>query len=224
MKKIGTINEIKDSIHRNEFRIKKYFGQNFLVDQNILEQIVLKAGITKATNVIEIGPGLGSLTQKLLDASKHVLAYEIDKDLIPILNKEFSQYKNFTLIQNDILKVNIDEEIDRVFSDQSDIIVVSNLPYYITTPILMKFLETSKKVKKMVFMVQYEVAKRITSKPNTKDYNALSIVIQYRASASILFNVPKNVFIPEPSVDSAVIAVEVKNEIAHLADNEEFFF
>jgi 16S rRNA (adenine1518-N6/adenine1519-N6)-dimethyltransferase len=120
--------------------------------------------------------------------------------------------------------VNIDEEIEKYFSEESDIIVISNLPYYITTPILMKFLETSKKVKKMIFMVQYEVAKRITSKPNTKDYNALSIVIQYRASATILFNVPKNVFIPEPSVDSAVIAVEVKSDIAHLADNEEFFF
>lgn len=224
MKKIGTINETKQVLKDHQFHIKKHFGQNFIVDQTILDHIVTESGIGKNTNVIEIGPGLGSLTEKLLEVSNHVLAYEIDRDLIPILQKTFKGQTNFTLINQDILKADIDEDIKRVFSDSLPVIVISNLPYYITTPILMRFLETSKLVKKMIFMVQWEVGKRITSTPDTKDYNALSVVIQYRANTSILFKVPRTVFIPAPEVDSALIKIEVKDKMDHLPKDEDFFF
>ncbi len=224
MKKIGTISEIKNTIHKNDIRVKKHFGQNFLVDQNILDQIVNQSNITKDTLVIEVGPGLGSLTQKLLEQAKHVLAYEIDRDLTSILKVQFHEYSNLTLVNQDILSVDIDNDIQKYFGDVFNVVVISNLPYYITTPILMKFLETSKRVKKLILMVQLEVAKRITSKPNTKDYNALSIAIQYRTTAKILFKVPRNVFIPAPNVDSAVIEVENRDEPIYHVDDELFFF
>ncbi len=224
MNKIGTNSSVKGTIHENKFRIKKHFGQNFIVDQSILTQIVEKSNITEDINVIEVGPGFGSLTELLLEKANKVLAYEIDKDLIPILKKNFKNQKKLLLVNKDILKVDIDKEIKELLGDNLETIVVSNLPYYITTPILMKFLETSHLVKKMIFMVQLEVAKRITSEPNTKDYNALSIAIQYRAEAQILLKVPRGVFIPEPNVDSAVIEVKIKDQIPNQAKYEDFFF
>lgn len=224
MKKIGTINEIKSTMKKNDLHVKKHLGQNFLVDQNILSQIVASSGISKSTSVIEIGPGLGSLTQKLLENAKEVLAYEIDKDLIPILEDEFKEEKHFTLLHLDILEANIDEDIEKYFPDANEIVVVANLPYYITTPILMKFLETSKRVSKLILMVQLEVASRMASKPNTKDYNSLSIAIQYRAETKILFKVPRTVFIPEPNVDSAIIEIKLREKPLFEVDNEVFFF
>lgn len=224
MKKIGTINETKHTMHEHHIKAKKHFGQNFLVDQNILNEIADQSLITKDTIVIEVGPGLGSLTQKLLEKAGHVLAYEIDRDFIPILKKTFKGFDNFTFVNQDILTVDIDQDIFKHFGDRYDIVVVSNLPYYITTPILMKFLETSKRVKKLVFMVQYEVGMRITSKPNSKDYNALSIAIQYRASARILFKVPRTVFIPAPNVDSAVVEIITLEEKKYLVSDELFFY
>lgn len=224
MKKIGTQSEINSLLKENNFRVKKHFGQNFLVDQNILENIVTKGKITKNTCVIEIGPGLGSLTEKLIVAAKKVIAYEIDKDLIPILKNTFQEHQNFQLIHEDILKIDIDSDINKYFPNETEIVVVSNLPYYITTPILMKFLETSNRVSKLILMMQLEVAQRIASKPNTKDYNALSVVIQYRANTSILFKVPKTVFIPAPNVDSAVIEIELKKEKILPSINENQFY
>ncbi|MBU1144447.1 MAG: 16S rRNA (adenine(1518)-N(6)/adenine(1519)-N(6))-dimethyltransferase RsmA [Firmicutes bacterium] len=224
MKKIGTQSEVAQTVRDNEFRIKKHYGQNFLVDQNILENIIKRSKITKETFVIEIGPGFGSLTEKLVKTASQVLAYEIDRDLIPILNDNFCDVDNLILVNEDILKIDIDKDIEKYIKNEEDIVVISNLPYYITTPILMKFLETSKRVKKLVLMMQYEVAKRITSAPNTKDYNALSVVIQYRAHTSILFKVPKTVFIPAPNVDSAVILVELKNDEEKFKIDESFFF
>lgn len=223
-KKIGTINEIKSTMKMNDVRIKKHYGQNFLVDQNILDQIVSQSGINKDTSVVEIGPGLGSLTQKLLEKAKEVLAYEIDKDLIPILKKEFVDYPEFHLLNQDILEANIDQDIQMFFKDGKEVVVVANLPYYITTPIIMKFLETTKKVSKLILMVQHEVAQRITSKPNTKDYNSLSIAIQYRAETKLLFKVPRTVFIPAPNVDSAIIEIKMREEAVYLPNNESFFF
>lgn len=224
MKKIGTQSEINALLKKNNFRVKKHFGQNFLIDQNILDNIVAKGQITKNTCVIEIGPGLGSLTEKLILAAKKVIAYEIDKDLIPILNDTFHEHQNFQLIHQDILNVDIDLEIDTYFPGESEIVVVSNLPYYITTPILMKFLETSNRVSRLILMMQLEVAQRIASKPNTKDYNALSVVIQYRANTSILFKVPKTVFIPAPNVDSAVIEISLKKEKTLSSEIENQFY
>lgn len=224
MKKVGTSSGVRHSINQNQFRIKKHFGQNFLIDHNILNQIIMKSEISKVTNVIEVGPGMGALTQALLEHANHVVAYEIDRDLIPILKQNLKEYKNVTLVNSDILKVNIDQEIKEHYPEDYSVVVISNLPYNITTPILMKFLETSKRIKKMIFMVQLEVAKRITSVPDKKDYNALSIAIQYRANAKILFKVPRSVFIPEPNVDSAVIEVQIMDSILHPATHEEFFF
>lgn len=220
MKKSTTIQIIQET----DFRIKKHLGQNFLVDDNILDKIVREAKISSNTCVIEIGPGIGSLTGKLLEVAKKVLAYEVDKELIPILTKAFQDSPNITFINQDILKVGIDEDINQHFPNEDEIVVVANLPYYITTPILMKFLEESKRVKKLILMMQLEVARRITSKPDSKDYNALTIAIGYRAQAEILFKVPKTVFMPMPGVDSAIVEIKVKNQPDFPAKDEKAFF
>ena len=223
MEKIGTINKVKSTIKEENFYIKKRFGQNFLVDQNILKKIVNIPSITNESLVIEIGPGLGSLTEHLLLKAKHVLAYEIDNDLIPILNDNFKD-ENLSLIHGDFLKRNIDEDIESIKGDYDKVIVVANLPYYITTPIIMKIIEQSKLVKELVLMTQFEVAKRITSKPSTKDYNSLSIAIQYKTNATLEMKVPKTVFIPAPNVDSAIIKLVIKDEIPLVPKDELHFY
>lgn len=224
MKNIGSIHATKDILAEEGFRIKKHFGQNFLVDKNMLEKIVRESGITQGTDVIEIGPGFGALTEVLLSHSQRVLAYEIDKELIPILEKNFAGEKKLTLINRDILDVDIDQDIEKYLPDSREVVVLANLPYYITTPILMRFLETSKRVSKLVIMMQKEVADRVTSRPDTKDYNALSVVINYRAETKVLFLVPRTVFIPAPNVDSAVVMIRVREEIAWRPADENLFF
>jgi len=224
MKNIGSIRATKDILAEEGFRIKKHFGQNFLVDKNMLEKIVHESGISERTDVIEIGPGFGALTEILLSHSQRVLAYEIDKELIPILHKNFAGEKKLTLINQDILDVDIDRDIEKYLPDSTEVVVLANLPYYITTPILMRFLETSKKVSKLVIMMQKEVADRVTSRPDTKDYNALSVVINYRAETKVLFLVPRTVFIPAPNVDSAVVMIRVRAEIECKPADEELFF
>lgn len=205
------------------FRIKKHLGQNFLTDRNILEKIVREAGVTRETYVIEIGPGLGSLTLPLSAAAKAVLAYEIDPELIPILNEAIRNTDNVTVLNRDILKADIDADIQEHFRDAANVIVVANLPYYITTPILMRFLETSKRVRRLVLMMQDEVARRVTSNPSTKDYNALTVAIRYRADARYLFKVPRTVFVPEPNVDSAVVMVSIdRDREIHAIDDDLF--
>jgi len=216
-----TINRL---LHENRFRVKKHLGQNFLKDHNLLQKIVKDSGITKKSGVIEVGPGLGSLTEYLISSAKKVVAYEIDKDLIPILKNRFDQYDNFYLIHRDILEIDIDKDVSEYFSDCDEIVVVANLPYYITTPILMKFLETSKLVNRLILMMQSEVGLRVTSRPSTKDYNALSVVINYRADTKYLFKVPRTVFVPEPNVDSAIIEIIIKSEITNKPEDELFFF
>ena len=224
MSQKGNPVSVKDLLYQNEFRIKKHLGQNFLNDRNILQKIVKEAGVDSTTGVIEVGPGLGSLTEFLLLDSQKLLAYEIDPELIPILKNRFKDAHNFELIQQDILTANIDCDIEQYLPGIENITVVANLPYYITTPILMRFLETSKRVKKLVLMMQHEVAMRITSKPDTKDYNALSVVINYRASTKYLFKVPKTVFVPAPNVDSAIVLVEIRDQIDHRPVDESLFF
>ena len=218
----------KDSVSRllseNQFRIKKHYGQNFLKDRNLLQKIVKESGIAKNSGVIEVGPGLGSLTEYLISSAKKVVAYEIDSELIPILNQRFGQSDSFKLVHEDILNVDIDNDIKQYFDDCDEIVVVANLPYYITTPILMKFLETSKLVTRLILMMQSEVGLRVTSKPSTKDYNALSVVINYRAETKYLFKVPRTVFVPEPNVDSAIVEIKVKPVADKLPINEPFFF
>ena len=210
MNEIGSIKKVREMLQENQFRIKKHYGQNFITDQNLLKKIVDSAHIGPDCGVIEVGPGFGALTQHLVGKAKKVLAFEIDKELIPLLQSQFVDTPGFILIHQDILEVDIDDVIQTYLSDCKEIVVVANLPYYITTPILMRFLETSQKVSRLILMMQHEVAMRITGKPNTKDYNALSIVIQYLAKAKLLFKVPRTVFIPAPNVDSAIVHLEIK--------------
>lgn len=221
MAEIGKASKIKELMHKNQLHAKKKFGQNFLVDQNILHKIVLLSGVDQNTPVIEIGPGLGSLTELLLKESKKVLAYEIDRDFIPILENQF-QGENFYLIEDDFLKRDIDQDINQYLTKEEDVVVVSNLPYYITTPIIFKILEESKNIRRMVFMMQLEVAKRMTSQPSTKDYNALSVIIQYKTHAKFGMKIPKTVFIPAPNVDSAVIVLDQKNPKGLVKDEQHF--
>jgi len=223
MKKIGTVNRTKETLKKYGFHAKKKYGQNFLVDQNILEKIVQIPTLTKETLVIEIGPGLGSLTEHLLDNSKHVLAYEIDNDLIKILIENFDNDK-LSVINEDFLKRNIDEDVKKLEIDFDNVVVVANLPYYITTPIILKIIEESSFVKEIVVMTQLEVARRLTSKPSNKDYNSLSVAIQYKAIANIAMKVPKNVFIPAPNVDSAIVKLTIKDEIGIKPLSEEHFY
>lgn len=214
---------IQALIKSNRVKVKKRFGQNFLIDDNILNKIVETAEIDQDTFVIEIGPGLGSLTERLIPKAKHVLAYEIDNDLIPVLNSMFKE-DNFSLINDDVLDRDIDEDIRAIDSQVKEVVVIANLPYYITTPILMKCLETTKHINRMVVMMQYEVAKRITASTHTKDYNALSIAVQYRAETTLAFKVPKSVFIPAPNVDSAVVSLVFHNRYQDTVLSEPFFF
>lgn len=223
MDKIGTISKTKNILDKHNFYIKKKYGQNFLVDQNILRKIVEIPSITEDSLVIEIGPGLGSLTEHLLAKSKHVLAYEIDKDLLPILAETF-QTDKLTILNKDFLKCNIDSDIKELGIDYDKVVIVANLPYYITTPIILKIIEESSIVKEMVLMTQQEVAQRLTSKPSTKDYNSLSIAIQYKTKAVIALRVPRTVFVPAPNVDSAIVKLSVIDEIPVKPKNEPLFY
>lgn len=224
MNKIGSVDNTLRIIEENNFSIKKKFGQNFIIDQNVLNSIVSASKINENTCVIEIGPGLGSLTELLIKKAKRVLSFEIDKDLIPILNKNLGAYDNFTLINEDILDVDIDAYLDKYFQGESDIALVANLPYYITTPIILKLLSETKRIKTYTMMMQDEVADRICALKNIKDYNALSICIQYRAKAQKVLNISRNIFVPKPNVDSAVIRLELYDDLPVKATDEKFFF
>lgn len=224
MSKIGTVEQTTKIIDSNHFHIKKKFGQNFIIDQNVLSNIVSSSQIDENTCVIEIGPGLGSLTEVMLKKAKKVMSFEIDKDLIPILNENFKAYDNFILINKDILGVNVDEYINDYFPGEVNIALVANLPYYITTPIILKLLSETTKIRSYTMMMQDEVADRICSKPDVKDYNALSIAIQYRAKAKKVLNISRHIFVPKPNVDSAVIKLDLYDNPPYKAINEEFFF
>lgn len=223
MAKIGTVESTNITLKKHNFHIKKKYGQNFLTDQNILRNITDVALIDKETLVVEIGPGFGSMTEILLEKAKKVLAYEIDSDLIPILNDNFNN-DNLILINDDILKRNIDDDIKNLNGDFKKVVLVANLPYYITTPIIMKVLEQSNFIKELVVMMQLEVARRFTSKPRTKDYNSLSVVIQFKTESKIAIKVPKTVFVPAPNVDSAVVYMKVKDIIEPTPADLEVFF
>lgn len=224
MKKIGTVNKTREILEENGFFMKKKFGQNFLIDQNILSGIVSKAEINKNVNVIEIGPGIGSLTEHLLENANHVISYEIDNTLIPILTKQFAEYNNFTLINEDILKADIKSDIKKYFNNDYPVYVVANLPYYITTPIIMHLLENIPEIKRYSVMVQLEVADRIVANKGGKDYNNLTIAIGYRAKTYKAINVSRNVFMPKPNVDSAVVIFDIYDEKPYKVSNEKFFF
>lgn len=191
-------------IQKYNFVFQKKFGQNFLIDTHVLDKIILAAGITKEDMVLEIGPGIGTMTQYLAEAAGRVVAVEIDGNLIPILQETLSGYDNITIIHNDILKVDISELAQR-YNGGRPIKVVANLPYYITTPIIMGLFESNVPIDNITVMVQKEVADRMQTGPGSKDYGALSLAVQYYAEPYIVANVPPNCFIPRPNVGSAVI-------------------
>lgn len=201
---LGTPGATKEIINRYSFAFQKKFGQNFLIDSNILENIVSAAEITKDDFVLEIGPGIGTMTQYLCEAARQVVAVEIDKMLIPILEDTLSEYDNVEIINKDVLKVDI-KSLAQEKNGGRPIKVVANLPYYITTPIIMGLFESKVPIESITIMVQKEVADRMQTGPGSKDYGALSLAVQYYAEAKVMLNVSANCFMPRPNVDSAVI-------------------
>ena len=210
-------------IKKHEFKFKKKFGQNFLTDGNILRKIVEAADLKPTVCVIEVGPGIGALTEYLARAASKVVAYEIDTTLIPILEEVLEPYPNVRVINEDILKADVGSVMASDLSEVDEVAVVANLPYYITTPILMGLIEARLPIDRYVVMMQLEVARRLSASPSTKDYNALSIVVQYYCDVQIAINVPRDVFIPAPNVDSAVVVLKRKSEPSVMVKDEAFF-
>ncbi|HOT21301.1 MAG TPA: 16S rRNA (adenine(1518)-N(6)/adenine(1519)-N(6))-dimethyltransferase RsmA [Sedimentibacter sp.] len=198
---------IKDILDRYGFKFSKSLGQNFLIDGNIIKRIVEIAGLDEKSGVLEIGPGFGTLTQLLCKKANKVIAIEVDKSLTEV-HKGTLDYPNLKIIYDDFLKVDVNKLIEEEFKGL-DVKIVANLPYYITTPIIMKILEEKYKVSKIVVMVQKEMAQRLNSKPGTKDYGAITLAVQYRADTNIAMIVPNSVFMPKPKVDSAVIEFRI---------------
>ncbi|SHT11954.1 dimethyladenosine transferase [Mycobacteroides abscessus subsp. abscessus] len=223
-KDIATPVRTQEILKKFGFSFKKSLGQNFLIDTNILKRIVDHANLTEKSGAIEIGPGIGALTEQLARNSEKVVAFEIDQRLLPILKETLAPYPNTTIIHEDVLKANVKEVIEEQFEGLEDIMVVANLPYYVTTPIIMKLLEEKLPIRGIVCMLQKEVADRIAAKPGGKDYGSLSIAVQYYTEAETVMIVPKTVFMPQPNVDSAVIRLTVRQEPVVKVRNEDFFF
>lgn len=212
MANLGNPKNTIEIIQKYEFMFQKKFGQNFLIDTHVLEKIIRAAGVTKDDCVLEIGPGIGTMTQYLAENARQVVAVEIDKNLIPILGETLAEYDNVTIINEDILKVDIKSLADR-YNGGRPIKVVANLPYYITTPIIMGLFESNVPIDNITVMVQKEVADRMKEGPGSKDYGALSLAVQYYAEPEIVANVPPNCFIPRPNVGSAVIRLTRHKEM-----------
>jgi len=214
----------KAVLERHGFTFKKSFGQNFLTDTNILQKIVDTAEIDDQVNVIEIGPGIGALTEFLAERAAEVMAFEIDHRLVPILADTLRDFDNVTVVNEDILKVDLAQHIQNFKNPDLPIKVVANLPYYITTPILMHLIESGIPFSEFVVMMQKEVADRISAQPNTKAYGSLSIAVQYYMTAKVAFIVPRTVFVPAPNVDSAILKMVRRPEPAVAVEDENFFF
>nr|WP_263323948.1 16S rRNA (adenine(1518)-N(6)/adenine(1519)-N(6))-dimethyltransferase RsmA [Neobacillus sp. Marseille-Q6967] len=223
-KDIATPIRTRSILEKYGFSFKKSLGQNFLIDTNILRRIVDFAELSENSGAIEIGPGIGALTEQLARVSKKVVAFEIDQRLLPILSDTLSPYNNVKIIHKDVLEANVQEVIDTEFANIEDIMVVANLPYYVTTPIIMKLLEEHLPIRGIVCMLQKEVADRISASPGTKDYGSLSIAVQYYTQAETVMIVPKTVFVPQPNVDSAVIRLTRREKPAVSVKDENFFF
>lgn len=213
--------KMNELLEQNEFNFKKKFGQNFIIDENIINNIVTKANIDKDTLVIEIGPGAGSLTYFLAKFAKNVLCYEIDTTLKEILKNNLKEYDNVEIIYEDFLKVDVFKNLEKY--EYKKLYVVANLPYYITTPIIIKLIEDKINVDKIVVMVQKEVGDRFKASPGTKDYSSLSVFLNYYYSVKKIMDVSKNVFIPKPNVDSIVVEFDKKEQNLELK-NEQLFF
>ncbi|WP_346889415.1 16S rRNA (adenine(1518)-N(6)/adenine(1519)-N(6))-dimethyltransferase RsmA [Clostridium sp. UBA1056] len=210
----------KELVEKYNFKFTKSLGQNFLTDYTVLEDIIDGANITKDDYVIEIGPGVGTLTKELLERAKKVTSIELDSKLIPILESELSSYENFSLINKDALKVNYRELI----GDEKSVKVVANLPYYVTTPIIANLLNGKLNIKSIIIMIQKEVAERINGEPSTKEYGAFTLLAQYYCDTKIIRNVPPSCFIPSPKVDSIVIRLDKLDKPRVEVKDEKLFF
>ena len=207
-------------INQNVLKANKKLGQNFLINEDIIKEIAEKAEVSKEDVIIEIGPGLGSLTKELLERAEKVIAIELDPNMARILKERFSLYNNFELIEEDVLKVNLQE----IIKDYNSVKVVANLPYYITTPIVMKLLEDKLNLKSITVMVQKEVGERFSANPNGKEYGAITVSINYYTKPEIIIDVPKDNFDPIPEVDSCVIKLDVRNvPPVKIKDEKKFF-
>lgn len=223
MQKIATVEGTKAVISKYPFAFQKKFGQNFLIDPHVLDKIIASAAITKEDCVIEIGPGIGSVTQALIENAGKVISIEIDDQLIPILTEQFGGEAHFKLIHKDVLKVDLRQLIEEEAPGKR-VKVVANLPYYITTPIIMMLLENNLPIESITVMVQKEVADRLASKPGTKQYGAITASVNYYADSYLVANVPRNCFMPRPNVDSAVIKLTLNEEPKVKVGNVEQLF
>ena len=223
MEKLSNPQKTIEVIKKYQFNFQKKFGQNFLIDERVIDKIIAAAEITKEDCVLEIGPGIGTLTQMLAEHAKQVIAVEIDKNLIPVLEDTLGDYDNILIINQDILKVDINELVEK-YNGGKPIKVVANLPYYITTPIIMGLFESHVPLDSVTVMVQKEVAQRMQEGPNCKEYGALSLAVQYYAKPYLVANVPPNCFMPRPNVGSAVIRLTRWEQCPVQVADEKFMF
>ncbi|MCD1261899.1 16S rRNA (adenine(1518)-N(6)/adenine(1519)-N(6))-dimethyltransferase RsmA [Paenibacillus athensensis] len=221
---VATPRMTKEILNRHGLVLKKSLGQNFLIDQNILHKIVSAAGLSPDKGALEIGPGIGALTQQLAKQAGRVLAIEIDQRLLPILNETLAVYPHASVVHGDVLKQNLPELFREHFAGVEGVSVVANLPYYITTPIIMRLLEEKLPLENIVVMIQKEVADRMAARPGTKDYGSLSIAVQFHCEPELVTIVPRTVFVPQPNVDSAVIRLRVRKTPPVEVSDEAFFF
>lgn len=212
---------VKEIIEKYGFRFSKSLGQNFLIDGNVVRNIVKGANITKEDHVLEIGPGIGTLTEELALNAKKVVSVELDNSLLPVLEETLSDYENVEIVHGDILEVDINKLIDEKLGG-GPVKVVANLPYYVTTPIIGKLLEENLNMDSITVMIQKEVADRMVAKHGTKTYGALSVFVNFYTDPEIILKVPKTVFMPQPKIDSAVIKLKIKEELPNI-DREQFF-
>ncbi|WP_373761337.1 16S rRNA (adenine(1518)-N(6)/adenine(1519)-N(6))-dimethyltransferase RsmA [Jeotgalibaca porci] len=223
-KNIATPSRTKQILKKYGLTMKKSLGQNFLVEPGILTKMLAAGEIDKDTVVIEIGPGIGALTERLAQEAKQVIAFEVDRRLEPILKNELAEYDNIEVIFQDILEANLPELFADRFEPTDRIVVAANLPYYITTPIIMNFIDANLPVDAYVMMMQKEVAERMTASPGSKNYGSLTVAIDYYTEAEISFIVPRTVFVPQPNVDSAVLKLKRREVPKVTVENEAFYF
>lgn len=221
---IATPGRTREIVRKYGFSLKKSLGQNFLIDLNVLHKIVAAAELDATKGALEIGPGIGALTQQLGRVAGKVVAVEIDQRLLPILQETLGDQRQIRIVHGDVLKLSLRELFREHFADVSGVSVVANLPYYVTTPIIMKLLEERLPLERIVVMIQKEVADRMVARPGSKDYGSLSIAVQYYCEPSLVAVVPHTVFIPQPNVDSAVIRLKVRKESPVAVRDEAFFF
>ena len=223
MDRLSSHRATKEVVNKHNFKFSKSLGQNFLIDDNVIDRILEGARLSETDRIIEVGPGIGTLTREMGKVAENVVAIEIDKTLIPILKETLADLDNVEVVNEDILKVDVQGLINEKLNG-GPVKLVANLPYYITTPIVMKFLEEDIPVTDIVVMVQKEVADRMNAKPSTKDYGALSVAVQYYCDTEIVARAPRHMFVPQPNVDSIVIGLHVRDEKKYVVDNEDISF